>query len=134
MSEGALARGGAGATNDVPMEERAQGWVAAGGLFGALAASSCCILPVVLFSLGIGGTWIAHFTRLAPYKPAFLAATVTFLAAGYWLDRRSVKRACTVQTCVRPLSRWVVKGTLIAATAIAVAAAGFDYVAPYLLS
>src|SRR6476469_9729282 len=27
--------------------------MAVGGLFGALAASSCCILPVVLFSLGI---------------------------------------------------------------------------------
>ncbi len=32
-----------------------QGFVAAGGLFGALAASSCCIAPLVLFSLGAGG-------------------------------------------------------------------------------
>lgn len=34
---------------------RRQMLMAAGGLLGALAASSCCILPVVLFSLGISG-------------------------------------------------------------------------------
>jgi mercuric ion transport protein len=46
------------------------GWIAAGSLFGALAASSCCILPLVLFSLGISGAWISHFTALAPYNTA----------------------------------------------------------------
>jgi mercuric ion transport protein len=35
--------------------ERGTTLMAAGGLLGALAASSCCILPVVLFSLGISG-------------------------------------------------------------------------------
>ena len=32
--------------------------MAAGGLIGALAASSCCILPLVLFALGVSGAWI----------------------------------------------------------------------------
>ena len=31
------------------------GLIAAGGLLGALAASSCCILPLVLFGLGVSG-------------------------------------------------------------------------------
>lgn len=63
-------------------------WIAAGGILGALAASSCCILPLVLFSLGITGAWIANFTALAPYKPYFAAGckasssvSVTSLAA-----------------------------------------------------
>jgi hypothetical protein len=38
---------------------RGQRLAAAGGIIGALAASSCCILPVALFSLGIGGAWTA---------------------------------------------------------------------------
>ncbi len=41
----------------------------AGGFLGALAASSCCILPLVLFSLGVSGAWIGNFTQLAPYQP-----------------------------------------------------------------
>jgi mercuric ion transport protein len=39
--------------------------MAAGGLLGALAASSCCILPLVLFGLGVSGAWIGNFTQLA---------------------------------------------------------------------
>jgi len=37
--------------------QRQQRLMAAGGLVGALAASSCCILPLVLFSLGVSGAW-----------------------------------------------------------------------------
>lgn len=46
-----------------------QNWVAAGGVLGAIAASSCCVLPLVLFSVGIGGAWIGNLTALAPYQP-----------------------------------------------------------------
>ena len=38
---------------------RIQKLVAAGGVIGALAASSCCILPLVLFGLGVSGAWIS---------------------------------------------------------------------------
>ncbi len=38
--------------------------IAAGGILGALAASSCCIVPLVLFGLGIGGAWIGNLTAL----------------------------------------------------------------------
>src|SRR5712692_8846532 len=41
---------------------RGQAMMAAGGVLGALAASSCCILPLVLFGLGVSGAWIGNFT------------------------------------------------------------------------
>jgi mercuric ion transport protein len=65
-----------------------------GGIIGALAASSCCILPVVLFSMGISGAWIGNFTRLAPYQPYIVAVTAGLLGTGYWLVYRSAKKAC----------------------------------------
>jgi mercuric ion transport protein len=109
---------------------RGQTLAATGGLLGALAASSCCILPVVLFSLGISGAWIGNFTQLAPYKPYFIAATLAFLGAGYWLVHRSSKLACADgEACARPLPNRLVKITLIAATVLVIAAFGFDYVA-----
>jgi mercuric ion transport protein len=58
---------------------RRQSVMAAGGVLGALAASSCCILPLVLFSLGVSGAWIGNLTRLAPYQPVFIAATIACL-------------------------------------------------------
>lgn len=109
--------------------------LALAGLIGALAASSCCILPVLLFSLGISGAWIANFTQLAPYQPFFGAATVALLGTGYWLVYRSSRSPCVGdQACARGLWRRVVMIALVAATVIVIAAFAFDFVAPYLLS
>jgi len=38
-----------------------------GGGLRAAAASSCCILPLALFTVGISGAWIANLTALEPY-------------------------------------------------------------------
>ena len=109
--------------------------MAAGGLLGALAASSCCILPVVLFSLGISGAWIGNFTQLAPYQPYFLAATAVFIGTGYWLVHRASRRACVEgEACARPLPNRLVKIVLIVATVLVVTAVGFDFLAPLLLN
>jgi mercuric ion transport protein len=109
--------------------------MAAGGLLGALAASSCCILPVVLFSLGISGAWIGNFTQLAPYQPYFLAATAVFLGTGYWLVHRASRRACVEgEACARAMPNRLVKIVLIVATVLVVAAVGFDFLAPLLLN
>ena len=108
--------------------------VAAGSVLGALAASSCCILPLVLFSLGISGAWIASFTTLAPYKPYFAAATLALLGYGYYLVYVKPKQACADGSCARPLPSRPVKSSLWIATVLVVAALSFDYVAPLLLS
>lgn len=109
-------------------------WVAAGGILGAIAASSCCILPLVLFSLGAGGAWIGNLTALAPYQPIFVAITLGFLGYGYWLVYRKSKVTCADGTvCARPLPNLMVKLALWLATALVVAAIAFPYVAPILL-
>src|ERR1700674_5335435 len=90
--------------------QRGQRLMAAGGILGALAASSCCILPLVLFSLGVSGAWIGNFTQLAPYQPCFIAATIGFLGYGYWLVYRFSKLACANgDACARPLPNQLVK-------------------------
>jgi len=119
----------------IPDSRRRQGLMAAGGLLGALAASSCCILPLVLFGLGVSGAWIGNFTRLATYQPYFLAATLAFLGYGYWLVYRSSTRACADgEACARPLSNRLVKTGLILATILVIAALGLDFIAPLFLN
>jgi mercuric ion transport protein len=114
---------------------RRQSLMAAGGLLGALAASSCCILPLVLFGLGISGAWIGNFTRLAAYQPYFIAATLAFLGYGYWLVYQSSTRACADgEACARPLPTRIVKTSLIVATLLVVAALGLDFIAPLFLN
>jgi mercuric ion transport protein len=114
---------------------RGQRLVAAGGMLGALAASSCCIVPLLLFSLGVSGAWIGNLTQLAPYQPCFIAATLLFLGYGYWLVFRSGRRSCAEgETCARPLPNRIVKTSLILATILVAAALGFDFFAPLFLS
>jgi mercuric ion transport protein len=113
---------------------RGQGLMVVGGLLGALAASSCCLLPLVLFGLGVSGAWIGNLTQLAPYHPFFIAATIACLGYGYWLVYRSSKVACAGgDACARPLSNRFVPLGLIAATVLVIAAIGFDFLAPLLL-
>lgn len=116
-------------------DNRRQTLMAAGGLLGALAASSCCILPLALFGLGVSGAWIGNFTRLAPYQPYFLTVTLAFLGYGYWLVYRSSTRACADgETCARPLPNRIVKTGLILATILVVAALALDFFAPLFLN
>lgn len=107
--------------------------IAAGGILGALAASSCCILPLVLFSLGISGAWISNLTALAPYKFYFAAGTLALLCYGYFLVYVKPKQACADGSCARPLPNRLVKSSLWIATVLVVVALAFDYIAPLLL-
>ena len=114
---------------------RGQTLMAAGGLLGALAASSCCILPLVLFGLGVSGAWIGNLTQLAPYQPYIIAATLAFLAGGYWLVYRASRAACVDgAACARTLPNRLVKTGLVLATLLVVAALGFDFLAPLFLN
>ena len=108
--------------------------VAVGGVLSALAASSCCIVPLVLFSLGISGAWIGNLTALAPYQPYFVAGTLALLGYGYYLVYLRPKQTCADGCCARPLLNRLVKSCLWSATVLVVAAMGFNYVAPLLLN
>ena len=51
----------------------------AGGLLAGIGASACCIGPLLLLSVGIGGAWIGHLTALEPYRPILIGLTVLLL-------------------------------------------------------
>jgi len=112
-----------------------QGLLAVGGLLAAAGASSCCILPLVLFGLGVSGAWIGTLTALAPYQPAFVAVAVTFLTFGFWRIYRQPKAACAPgSSCARPGSSRIAKIGLWTAAVLVLAAVTFPYTAPLLIS
>ena len=53
------------------------------GVLAAVGASVCCVGPLVLLTLGIGGAWIANLTALEPVRPWFIAATLLFLGFAF---------------------------------------------------
>jgi mercuric ion transport protein len=109
------------------------GLAAAGGILCALAASACCIVPLVLLTLGISGAWIGNLTALAPYQPCSLAITTVLLGVGYYLVHRRPEAACAEgEACARPLPNRIIKLALWTATVLA-GAGVFPHVAPILL-
>jgi mercuric ion transport protein len=57
--------------------------LATGGMVGALLASSCCVIPLVLVSVGISGAWIGKLTALEPYSPIFAAVALLCIGLGF---------------------------------------------------
>ena len=45
-----------------------------------IGASLCCVAPLVLLSLGIGGAWIANVSAFEPFRPVFLLLTLVFIS------------------------------------------------------
>ncbi|KMO43011.1 mercury transporter MerT [Methylobacterium variabile] len=113
--------------------EDGQRLAAAGGILAALGASSCCILPLVLFSLGVSGAWIGNLTALARYQPLFIAAAVAFLGFGFWRAYRRPAACAADGPCARPGSSRIVKVGLWAAAVLILAAVTFPYTASLFL-
>src|SRR5881398_1114070 len=49
------------------------------GVLAAIGASVCCVVPLVLLALGIGGAWVGNLTAFEPYRPLFIGLTLLFL-------------------------------------------------------
>jgi mercuric ion transport protein len=108
--------------------------LAAGGILAALGASSCCVLPFALFTLGASGAWIGNLTALAPHQPLFLALALACLAAGFVVVYRRPKAVCGVgSVCARPVFDRFAKAGLWAGTVLVVVALAFPYIAPLIL-
>ncbi|HSG74701.1 MAG TPA: mercuric transporter MerT family protein [Burkholderiales bacterium] len=104
----------------------------AAGAASALGASTCCVLPLVLVSMGFGGAWIAQLRALEQFQWVFIGlAAAAFGYAFYRLYLRPT--TCGPELACTPASRrnqriafWA---TLVAAKALLLA----PFYVPYLL-
>jgi len=43
-----------------------------GGVLAGIAGSVCCVGPLVLVSLGVGGAWVSNLTAMQAWSPLFI--------------------------------------------------------------
>ncbi|MBI2753741.1 MAG: mercury transporter MerT [Betaproteobacteria bacterium] len=105
----------------------------AAGALSALGASTCCVLPLALVSIGIGGAWVAQLRELERFQWIFIALAIA--AFGFAFYRLYVRpaAACAPGTTCAPATRrrqriafWV---TLLSAKALVLS----PFYVPYLL-
>lgn len=93
-----------------------------GGLVAAFGVASCCGLPLVLATLGLGTAWLGGFALLAaPHRVLLLAAATLCLAggAGFLLWRQRGAATCAPGAiCTRPAIRGATLIGLLAGLAL----------------
>lgn len=92
-------------------------------LASAGLASVCCIGPLVLTGLGLGGLGLA--AGLTQYRSLFLALTALVLAVGFYLAYRKREVPCADGSCELRSGSGTMKATLWTVTALALAMATF---------
>lgn len=106
-----------------------RGALAAGGL-AAILASTCCLGPLVLITLGFSGAWIGNLTVLEPYRPIFIGVAVVALFFAWRRIFRPARACEPSEVCAVPQARVAYKILFWIVTALVVIALAFPYVVP----
>ena len=104
--------------------------LAAAGL-ATLLASTCCLGPLVLVTLGVSGAWISMLSVLGPYQPYLMGvALIALLLAGKRIWRPAAPCA-PGETCALAPVRRVYQMVFVAICILLLAALVFPFVAPW---
>lgn len=101
-----------------------------GGIAAAFGVASCCALPLLLASFGIGAAWLTGVAMAAvPYRSVLLAASAIALLGGavlLWRQQRAAAACVPGGKCTPPIVRVLnLVGLLIGAVLLW---AGYTYV------
>jgi mercuric ion transport protein len=99
------------------------------GGVAAVLASACCLGPLVLVSIGLGGAWVANLTALEPYRPVFIAVALAALVLAFRHVYRPVEQCKPGEVCAVPAVRRGYRIVFWVVAALVAIALGFPYVA-----
>src|SRR5579885_983735 len=102
----------------------------AGGL-AAILASTCCLGPLVLVTLGFSGAWIGNLTALEPYRPTFIGAALVAMFFPWGRIYRPTAACKPGEVCAVPQVRTAYKLMFWIVAALVVVALGFPYLLPF---
>lgn len=113
------------------MNEPTQGRSAlfAGGV-AAILASTCCLGPLVLITLGFSGAWIGNLTVLEPYRPIFIGAALIALFFAWRGIFRPADACEPGDVCAVPQVRTAYKVIFWIVSALVLVALAFPYILP----
>jgi mercuric ion transport protein len=113
-----------------PSKHRDRKALFAGGL-AAILASTCCLGPLILISLGFSGAWIGNLTVLEPYRPFFIVAAVV---AVFFAGRQIFRPAYLCdpgEVCALPRARRTYKFLFWSCATLVLVALVYPYVARF---
>ena len=102
---------------------------------GAILATTCCVLPFALFSMGISGAWLGNLASLATYRPWFIGVALVLLGGGiYMMRKKRYEAACATDGyCESTLADKVQMTVLITSALVIATAILWPVLLPWLL-
>lgn len=113
----------------MPELQTGRGALFSGGL-AAILASTCCLGPLVLITLGFSGAWIGNLTLLEPYRPIFIGAALVALVFAWRRIFRPAQICKPGEVCAIPHVGMTYKLIFWTVSALVVVALVFPYVLP----
>lgn len=110
----------------------APAWAQLGAALAAVGASLCCVAPLLLLLLGVGGAWIGSLTVLAPFHPFFAAIALSLLGFAGWQLHRRDDNCESGSSCAVPAVRGRQRRIFWLVTLIVALLLSFPYYAPLL--
>lgn len=97
----------------------------------AILASTCCLGPLVLITLGFSGAWIGNLAVLEPFRPVFIGAALVALFFAW----RRIWRPATIclpgEVCAMSQVKRSYKNLFWLVAALALVALVFPSIAPW---
>ncbi len=101
-----------------------------GGL-AAILASTCCLGPLLLITVGVSGAWIGNLTRLEPYRPFFIFIAIVALFFAWRSIYRPARACAPGEVCALPQPRRIYKFLFWASGVLTLVALMYPYFAKY---
>lgn len=109
---------------------KARGALAASGL-AAILASSCCLGPLLLVSLGFSGAWIGNLGAMEQYRPWLIGVAVLALALAWRGIFRPIAACEDDAICSTPRVKKAYQITFWIVAVLVLTAVSFPYVLPF---
>ena len=104
-----------------------------GAVVSGIAASICCVVPLILLALGVGGAWASSLRFLDPYRPLFIALTLGFLGFAFYRAYRAPTESCSTDgSCATASPPRATRATLWIITPLILGLLALPYLTPHL--
>ncbi len=112
-------------------QKTGSGALLTGGV-AAILASTCCLGPLLLVTLGFGGAWLSRLRVMEAYSNYFLGVALVAMVFAYLRIYRPVQSCKPGELCAIPQVRIAYKIIFWLVMSLIVVALAYPYALPYL--
>lgn len=110
-------------------------WSLGGAVITAVVASACCIGPLLLALVGVGGAWASGFHSLERFRPMFtLVALGLLVLALFRYYRNFTAGDCCATDCDAPRTSRFRPGGMLLVVLLCAGLLAFPYLAPQIFA